>query len=119
MANYSFWALGESHVTVSGGGQLDGVTQGDGSHLVGRTITLTDNAWEEIDVRDRGSDRNFDDNDGNQRLRGSQTFDGVTYSNNTRIEAEYEFVLLDPSTGQTYRVLSVNFNNSSPSYGTI
>lgn len=119
MANYSFWALGESHVSVSGGVSLDGITQGDGSHLVGETITLTDNAWEQIAVRDRGSDTNFDDNDSNQRLAGSQTFDGTTYGNNTRIEAEYEFVLLDLNTGQTYRVLSVNFNNSSPAYGTV
>ncbi|WP_294223137.1 Hint domain-containing protein [uncultured Shimia sp.] len=119
MANYSFWALGESHVSVSGGVSLDGITQGDGSHLVGQTITLNSNAWEQISVRDRGSDTNFDDNDGNQRLAGSQTFDGTTYSNKTRIEAEYEFVLLDPSTGLTYRVLSVNFNNSSPAYGTV
>ncbi len=119
MANYSFWALGKSQVSVSGGGQLDGVSQGDGSHLVGLSITLNSNSWEQIDVRDRGSDTNFDDNDGNQRLNGGQSFDGVNYSNNTRIEAEYEFMLLDPSTGLTYRVISVNFNNSSPTYGTI
>lgn len=119
MSNYSFWALGESHITVSGGEQLDGVTQGDGSHLVGHTITLNSNSWEEIDVRDSGSDSNFDDNDGNQRLRGTQTFDGVSYSNNTGIEAEFEIVLQDSNTGETYRVLAVNFNNSSPSYGTI
>jgi hypothetical protein len=119
MANYSFWALGESHVSVSGGVSLDGITQGDGSHLVRQTITLNSNAWEQIAVRDRGNDTNFDDNDGNQRLAGSQTFDGITYGNKTRIEAEYEFVLLDPRTGLTYRVLSVNFNNSSPAYGTV
>lgn len=119
MADYSFWALGESHVTVSGGEQLDGISQGDGSHLVGETITLTDNAWEQIHVSDGGSDTNFDDNDGNQRLDGTQTFDGVTYSDNTRIEAEYEFVLQDPATELTYRVISVNFRNSSPAYGTI
>ncbi|MGR3713818.1 MAG: hypothetical protein ACU0A6_11950 [Shimia sp.] len=114
MANYSFWALGESHVSLSGGEQLDGVTQGDGSHLVGETITLNSNSWEQIDVRDAGSDSNFDDNDGNQRLDGAQSFDGVSYGNNTRIEAEYEFVLEDPNTGLTYRVLSVNIRNSSP-----
>ncbi|MEQ9694056.1 Hint domain-containing protein [Shimia sp. SDUM112013] len=119
MADYSFWALGESYISVSGGEQLDGVTQGDGSHLVGETITLNDNAWEQIFVSDGGSDINFDDNDGNQRLDGTQSFDGVTYSNNTRIEAEYEFTLRDPNTGLTYRVLSVNFATTSPSYGTI
>ncbi|MGR3636299.1 MAG: Hint domain-containing protein [Shimia sp.] len=119
MTDYSFWALGESLVTVSGGEQLDGVSQGDGSHLVGETITLNTNAWEQIHVSDGGSDSNFDDNDGNQRLDGAQTFDGVGYGNNTRIEAEYEFILQDPATGLTYRVVSVNFRNSSPAYGTI
>lgn len=119
MARYSFWALGESQISVSGGGQLDGFTQGDGSHLVGLKITLNSNIWEEIDVLDRRSDTNLDDNDSDQRLAGSQTFDGVSYSNNTVIEAEFEIVLLDPNTGLTYRVLSINLNNSSPSYGTI
>ncbi|SHI83127.1 Hint domain-containing protein [Shimia gijangensis] len=119
MANYSLWALGESEISVSGGEQLDGVTQGDGSHLVGETITLNSNSWEQIDVRDRGSDTDLDDNDSNQKLDGAQTFDGVSYSNNTVIEAEFEFTLLDPSTGLTYRVLAININNSSPSYGTI
>lgn len=119
MSDYSFWALGESYISVSGGEQLDGVTQGDGSHLVGETITLNASAWEQIFVSDAGSDSNFDDNDGNQRLDGAQTFDGVSYSDGTRIEAEYEFVLQDPATGLTYRVLSVNVRNSSPAYGTI
>jgi hypothetical protein len=119
MANYDFWALGEASVTVSGGGQLDGVTQGDGSHLVGLTITLTSSNFEQIEVRDGGSDTNFDDNDGNQRLRGTQDFDGVTYGNNTGIEAEYQMVLRDPNTGIEYRAISININNSSPSYATI
>ncbi|MCW8843902.1 MAG: Hint domain-containing protein, partial [Rhodobacteraceae bacterium] len=119
MANYSFWALGESYITVSGGVTLDGVTQGDGSHLVGKTITLNDNAWEEIAVKDGGSDTNFDDTDSNQRLDGGQNFDGVSYSHNTKIEAEYEILLQDPATGLTYRALAVNVNNSSPAYGTV
>lgn len=119
MSDYSFWALGESQISVSGGEQLDGVTQGDGSHLVGHTITLNSNSWEEIFVSDASTDTTFDDNDGNQRLDGAQTFDGVSYADNIRIEAEYEFVLQDPNTGLTYRVLAVNLNNSSPVYGTI
>ncbi len=119
MAKYSFWALGESHISVSGGITLDGITQGDGSHLVGKTITLNDNAWEEISIKDGGQDTTFDDNDSNQRLDGGQSFDGVSYGHNTGIEAEYEILLQDPSTGLTYRALSVNFNNSSPAYGTI
>lgn len=119
MANYSFWALGESHITVSGGVSLDGITQGDGSHLVGKTITLEASAWEEIAVKDGGSDTNFDDSDGNQRLDGTQSFDGISYGHNTRIEAEYEILLQDPATGLTYRALAVNVNNSSPAYGTV
>lgn len=119
MANYSIWALGESQLSISGGGQLDGVTQGDGSHLEGLTITLNSFNFEQINIRDRGSDVNFDDNDGNQRLNGGQSFDGASYGNNTRIEAEYRIVLRDPDTGIEYEALAVNFNNSSPSYGTI
>ncbi|WP_101068710.1 Hint domain-containing protein [Roseovarius salinarum] len=119
MADYSFFALPESSVTVSGGGQLDGVTQGDGSHLVGRTITLENRDFSEIAVSEPGRDDDFDDNDGNQRLDGAQTFDGTTYGDGTRIEAEYQFVLEDPDTGERYTVLAVNLNNSSPAYATV
>ncbi|MBO9400838.1 Hint domain-containing protein [Shimia sp. R9_3] len=117
MARYSFWALGESHVSLSGNSILDGITQGDGSHLVGEIITLNDNAWEEIFVRD--DDANVDDNDNSQVLDGNQSFDGVTYGDNLRLEAEYEFVVQDLSTGETYRILSVNFNNSQVSFSTV
>ena len=119
MARYSVWALGESNLSISGGGQLDGVTQGDGSHLVGLTITIDTTNFEELEVRDPGSDTNFDDNDSNQRLRGSQDFDGVTFSNNTRIEAEYIITLRDPNTGIEYEAVAINLNNSSPSYATV
>lgn len=118
MANYSIFVLGESAVSLTGGVTLDGITQGDGSHLVGETMTLTSRDFERVDIRDRGSDTNFDDNDGNQRLDGTQTLFGTTYSNGTRVEAEYEFVLRDDSTGIEYRAIAVNFNNSSPSYAT-
>lgn len=117
MANYDFWALGEASVTVSGGGQLDGVTQGDGSHLVGLSITLNSSNFENLDLKD--NDLDFDDNDSNQRLQGSQLFDGQTYGNNTRVEAEYQMVLRDPATGIEYRAVAVNFENSNPSYATI
>lgn len=120
MANYDFWALGEASVTISGGGQLDGITQGDGSHLVGLTITLNSKNFEQLSVRDRGgSDDTFDDNDGNQTLRGTQTFDGVNYSGGTVIKAEYIITLRDPNTGIEYQAVAVNVNNSSPSYATI
>lgn len=121
MANYDFFALGETSVTISGGGQLDGVTQGDGSHLVGRTITLNSTNFEELSVRDGGgaSDRFFDDNDRDQRLRGTQDFDGVRYSNNSVIEAEYIITMRDPTTGIEYEAVAVNVNNSSPSFATV
>lgn len=117
MSDYSIWILEESNITVSGGESLDGITQGDGSHLVGETITLDSNDWLQVDIRDGGSDSDFDDNDGNQRLDGAQTIDGTTYSDGTRIEAEYRLVVEDAD-GNTYEVIAVNVNNSSPSYGT-
>ena len=118
MAQYSVWILEASNIAVSGGVSLDGVTQGDGSHLVGETITLLSNDWLEVSIRDNGNDTNFDDNDSNQGLQGSQTIDGTSYSNNTGVEAEYRIVLED-SDGNTYEAIAFNVNNSSPSYGTI
>lgn len=118
MSDYSIWVLGESSVSLTGGVTLDGITQGDGSHLVGETMTLTTRDFQRVDIKDGGSDSNFDDNDGNQRLDGTQTLFGTTYANNTIIEAEYEFVLRDDATGLEYRVIAVNFRNSSPSYAT-
>jgi hypothetical protein len=116
MANYSIFALGESQISISGGGQLDGVTQGDGSHLLGRTITLNSNAWTEMRLRDTG-DSDFSDNDSDQRLQGAQTFDGTSYANNTGVEAEYGLTLSDGV--NTWTAIGFNLNNSSPSYATI
>lgn len=93
MANYDIYVLGESDITISGGGQLDGVTQGDGSHLSGRTITLNSNGWVPIAISDNDDD--FDDNDGNQVLDGTQQIDGVSYASGTRVEAEYGVVVTD------------------------
>lgn len=117
LANYTIYVLGESQISISGGGQLDGVTQGDGSHLVGRTLTLNAAAWQPVAVRDHGGDTDFQDNDGNQKLDGTQTIDGVTYGNGTRVEAEYGLTL---SNGvDTWQVVGFNVNNSSPAYGTV
>ena len=123
MPNYSFFGLGETSVLISGGGQLDGITQGDGSHLIGRTITLISENYEEISIRDGGrGDVFFDDNDGDQRLRQTQTFDEIEYDRNTIVEAEYTLVMLDPNTGIEYRAVGVNFrepNSGLPSYATV
>lgn len=115
MASYSIFALEESQLTVSGGGQLDGVTQGDGSHLVGLEITLNANAWTEVAISD--DDTDFRDNDSSQRLDGAQSFDGTTYASGTMVEAEYGLTLTDGT--NTWQVVGFNIVNSSPSYGTV
>jgi len=113
------YVLGESKISLTGGVTLDGITQGDGSHLVGEFLTLNAGGLEPVEVKDNPwFDNNFDDNDNNQRLDGTQTIDGITYNNNTRIEAEYQFEAIDNATGQIYRIIAVNFNNSNPSFGT-
>lgn len=118
MPTQTIYALGESQITISGGGQLDGVNQGDGSHLEGLTITLNSNAWETIDISDNDTD--FDDNDGNQEIDGAQTFDGVNYSDGTGVEAEYTLVLEDPD-GNQYTVYGFNLHEpgQSPAFGTV
>ncbi|TMV09749.1 Hint domain-containing protein [Ruegeria sediminis] len=117
MANYSIFMLGESQITVSGGQQLDGITQGDGSHLVGHTITLNSRAWTEVFISDQGSDTDFEDNDGNQVLNGAQTIDGTNFASGTRVEAEFGITLTDGT--NTWQAIAFNVNNSSPSFATV
>ena len=114
---YSIWMLEESDITVSGGVTLDGITQGDGSHLVGETVRLLSTNWLEVPVAD--NDVNFDDNDSNQVLDGDQTINGTPYTDGTVIEAEYSIILEDPDTGEQYQVLAVNIRDSNPSYATV
>lgn len=115
------YALGAGQITVTGG-QLSGETQGDGSHLSGLFITLNSNAWEAIDITEtQAGDVNFADSDSSQRLDGPQSFNGVSYSGNQVVEAEYELTLEDPD-GNTYTVLGFNINEpGSPfsSFGTV
>jgi hypothetical protein len=113
--NYDIYVLGESQLSISGGGILDGVTQGDGSHMMGRTITLNTNAWTPVAIKDNNAD--FSDNDSSQQLNGAQTIDGVSYGNNTRVEAEYGLTLTDGT--NTWTVVGFNVTNSSPAYATI
>ncbi|WP_417209913.1 Hint domain-containing protein [Antarctobacter sp.] len=115
MPTYDIWVLGEGDVTISGGGQLDGVTQGDGSHLVGRTLTLNSTNWSAISVND--DDTSFADNDSGQQLNGAQVVDGVTYVNGSVVEAEYAFNVTDGT--NTYTLVAFNVQNSSPSYATV
>jgi Hint domain len=118
MASYSVWLLEEANISVSGGKTLDGVTQGDGSHLVGETITLLNGNWLETFINDPGSDTAFDDNDSGQTLDGRQTINGVRYRNNSVVEAEYRIILQD-SDGNRYEALAYNVQDSNPSYATI
>jgi hypothetical protein len=127
LAIYSFFVYGEGNISLTGTRvvdgatvpkTLDGLTQGDGSHLVGETLTINATSTTQITVDDNGSETNFADNDGGQELDADVTIDGVTFTAGTRIEAEYQFVLRDPD-GNLYTAIAVNINNSSPSYATI
>lgn len=118
MPTYSIWMQASNSITVSGGGSLSGITQGDGSHLVGRTITFV--GRDVVETRILDNDANFDDNDSTQQtLDGAQTIGGTTYASGTKVEAEYTVVLRDPATGQTYQAIGYNINNSNPTYATI
>lgn len=119
MATYSVWMLGASNITVSGGKSLGNSAQGEGTHLLGETIRLDTNDWQETFISDGGQDTDFDDNDSNQRLDGAQTINGTAYGNATRLEAEYRLTLRDPATGDTWDVLGYNVNDSNPAYATI
>ena len=124
---YSIFMLPEGLMTVTGttgGSGLDGVTQGDGSHMVGASITLNSNAWVEIEIND--NDTSFEDNDGGQRTVNAQTINSVagnpaatqTFAANTAVEAEYGIIVQDPD-GNTYQLVAFNFSTGSPAYGTI
>ena len=121
MPVYDIYALGESNISLSGGAILDGVTQGDGSHLVPDpptppiTITIDTPNWEAVSIDD--DDPNFQDSDGSQTLNGTQTFDGIEYTGNPRVEAEYSFTVTDGT--NTWTLIAFNINNSSPAYGTV
>jgi len=127
MAIYSFFVFAESNFSVTGTRVVDGMTvnktldgldQGDGSHLVGETLTFNTTNATEVVVDDVGGETNFADNDGGQRLDADVTLDGTTFSAGTRIEAEYLIVLRDPD-GNEYTAIAVNIVDSSPSYATI
>lgn len=111
------YGLPEGKILVSGGESISGFNQGDGSHLVGKTIILDSNAWETIDIVD--NDASFADNDSSQRLDGDQTFGGTNYTDGTQIEAEYTITVQDPD-GVTYTIIGLNIRETGAtnSYGT-
>ncbi len=117
MADYSIFVLGESQLSITVPQGLDGITQGTGIHLIGQTITIDSRAATEVFITDAGSDTNFADNDGNQRLDGDQTIDGTLFTDGTRVEAEYGITLTDGV--NTWQAVAFNVTNSSPAYGTV
>lgn len=119
MANYTVYALGAANVSVSGGGVLSGFSQGDGSHLLGHTLTLNAPNWQAVSVSD--DDSCFADNDGGQVLTSAQTLWGTSHAAGRVVEAEFSLTLQAPD-GTTYRIIGFNINEAgSPhaSYGTV
>ena len=118
MAVYTIYTLAESDVTVSGGQQLSGITQGDGSHLQGVTITLNNNNWAAVQVND-SDDANFGDSDNSQTLANATTYDGESYAAGLRVESEFSMTVQDPS-GNTYTLLAFNINEpGTTSFATV
>ena len=115
LPDYDIYVLDESAISISGGEQLDGVTQGDGSHLDGLTITLNSAAWQPVAITD--DDADFQDNDSGQTLNGPATIDGTTYSSGTSVEAEFGIVVSDGTNSWT--LVGFNVSTGSPSYATI
>lgn len=113
------WVLGESQLSFPDGAELDGVTQGNGSHLLGKTIRLNSHDMQRVDHVDR--DETFDDSDGSQKLTGDTTLDGVTYAEGTRIEAEYRLTLTDPESGESWEAVGFNVNEpgGAAAFGTV
>ncbi|MEM6477747.1 MAG: Hint domain-containing protein [Pseudomonadota bacterium] len=115
MANYTIYVLDESDLSVNNPDGLDGVSQGDGSHLNGKTLTINAANWTPIAVRD--DDVSFSDNDGSQVLDGAQDVDNVTYGDGTKLEAEFSFKGL--ANGIEYTFIGFNVVNDNPSFGSI
>lgn len=111
---YTIHILPEGSMTIAGA-QLDGITQGDGSHMIGATLTLNSSAWQAVEIDDNDTD--FEDNDNSQQLADPTLIDGVSFAAGSRIEAEYSLTATDGT--NTWTLIAVNVNNSSPSYATV
>lgn len=92
-ADYSIYVLGESQISISGGGQLDGVTQGNGRYLGRLTITRSSGTWASVEITDECAD--FQDQDIGQRLFGTQTIGSVQSAANTVAEAKFGIAVGD------------------------
>ncbi len=120
MAEKIVWLLEEANLTISPplSGQpagLDGVTQGTGIHLNGRTITLNNANYVQTRIND--TDDDFEDNDASQTLLQAVMLNGVTYPAGARVEAEYTITL--SYGGKSWKAYAYNINDSNPAYATI
>jgi hypothetical protein len=111
---YTIQMLPEGQMSISGA-VLDGVTQGDGSHMIGATVTLNSTAWLAVEIAD--DDADFGDNDTGQRLAQDIVIDGVSFPAGSVVEAEYSLTATDGTT--TWTLVAFNVNNSSPAYATV
>ena len=119
MANYTLYTLGAGDISISGGGALSGYSQGDGTQLMGKTITLNAPNWQPIAVSD--DDSWFADTDGSQVLTTAQNIFGTGYAAGRVVEAEYTLTVQDGG-GNTFTVIGFNINEpGSPyqAYGTV
>ncbi|WP_380055727.1 Hint domain-containing protein [Falsihalocynthiibacter sp. SS001] len=114
----TLYTLPSGSITVSDGKSLSGITQGDGSHLMGASITLNSNSWSTVNIND--NDPDFEDNDTSQTLAAGTTYGGQFYASGTIVEAEYSITVRDPE-GNTYQVVGLNLREpgGSNTYGTI
>ncbi|MEY8097471.1 Hint domain-containing protein [Falsihalocynthiibacter sp. S25ZX9] len=112
------YTLADDQISVSGGESLSGISQGDGTHLIGETITLNSKFWETIDITDGNG--SFDDNDEGQSLSEDITYAGTDYNAGAIIEAEFQFQVQDPD-GNNYTIIAMNIREpgDANTYGTI
>jgi hypothetical protein len=109
MPTTTMYTLEASNITISNGVSLSGVNQGNGSQLMGQTITLGSNIWKAVDVFD--TDANFEDSDNSQTLDGAQSYNGVAHASGLRVEAEYRLTVQDPD-GNSYTLIGFNINEA-------
>jgi hypothetical protein len=117
---YTIYVLPEDQMTIIGA-VLDGVSQGDGSHMVGATVTLNSTAWVPVEINDGGESAGseaFADNDRDQRLANDLTIDGRSYNAGAIVEAEYS--LEATGGGQTYELVAFNVRGAPGNhYGSV
>ncbi|AML50796.1 Hint domain-containing protein [Falsihalocynthiibacter arcticus] len=112
------YTLEDDQISVTGGKSLSGISQGDGSHLIGETITLNSNLWQTVEIND--ANETFDDNDTSQTLSEDITYGGQDYDAGAIIEAEFQINVQDPD-GNTYTIMAVNIREpgGANSFGTV